>query len=73
MTLVVTNNSLYLAKENFAHWPLPRIQALPPREALLPPYLDVEQKEIVDVERIVSVIVLLEVIYFEMTCVYMVW
>ncbi len=53
MTLVVTNDSLFLAKENFAHWPLPRILALPPREALLPPYLDVEQKDIIDVERIV--------------------
>ena len=54
VTLVVTDDNLFLAKENFAHWPLPRIVVLPPKEALLPPYLDVEQKKISDIQRIVS-------------------
>ena len=56
VTLVVTSDTLFLAKENFAHWPLPRIQDLLPKEALLPPYLDVEEKSITDVEKIVSIV-----------------
>ena len=54
VTIVATDDTLYIAKENFAHWPLPRIQALPEREALLPPFFDVEQKNMIDVESIVS-------------------
>ena len=54
VTLVVTSNTLFLAKENFAHWPLPRMQKLPPLESLLPPFLDVEQRDITDVEKIVG-------------------
>ena len=54
VTIVATNDTIFLSKENFAHWPLPRIQPLPDREALLPPFLDVEQRGITDVESIVS-------------------
>ena len=54
MTLVVTEDTLFLAKENFSHWPLPRMQDLVLKEALLPPFLDIEQRNIIDVEKIVS-------------------
>ena len=55
VTVIATKDSLFLAKENFAHWPLPRMQDLVPKEALLPPFLDVEQRSITDVEKIVSI------------------
>ena len=54
VTLVVTEDTLFLSKENFSHWPLPRMQDLVPKEALLPPFLDIEQRDITDVEKIVS-------------------
>ena len=54
VTLVVTDDSLLLGRENFQQWPLPRLQKLPPCESLKPPFSDVRQKEITDIEQIVS-------------------
>ena len=55
VTLVVTKTTIFLAKENFTHWPLPRILELPPRDSLKPPYSDVQQRSITDVEQLVRV------------------
>ena len=54
VTVVVAGDVIYLAQENFHHWPLPRLQELPPKEALDPPFSSVEQKDITDIEQIVS-------------------
>ena len=55
VTVVVAGDVIYLAQENFHHWPLPRLQELPPREVLEPPFSYVEEKEVTDIEQIVSV------------------
>ena len=54
MTVVVAGDVIYMAQENFHHWPLPRLQELPPKEALDPPFSSVERKDINDIEQIVS-------------------
>ena len=54
MTLVLTEQAIYLGKENFAQWPLPKVQELPKREELKPPFNKVRRKSINDVEQIVS-------------------
>ena len=54
VTVVVAGEEIYMAQENFHHWPLPRLQDLPPKESLDPPFSCVEQKDITDIEQIVS-------------------
>ena len=54
VTVVLTESNIYLACENFHQWPLPRLQELPPRETLEPPFSDVHCKDISDIEQIVS-------------------
>ena len=54
LTLVLTEQAIYLGKENFAQWPLPKVQELPKREELKPPFSNVRRKNINDVEQIVS-------------------
>jgi hypothetical protein len=54
VTVVVAGDVIYIAQENFHHWPLPRLQELPPKEALDPPFSSVERKDINDIEQIVS-------------------
>lgn len=53
VTVVLTESNVFLASENFQQWPLPRLQELPPREVLRPPFSDVHCKEITDIEQIV--------------------
>ena len=53
VTVVLTESNIYLACENFHQWPLPRLQELPPRETLKPPFSDVHCKDISDIEQIV--------------------
>jgi len=53
VSLILTKTTIFLAHESFTHWPLPRLQALPPKEALTPPYSDVQQHSIDDIEQIV--------------------
>ena len=55
VTLVVADDVIYLGRENFHHWPLPRLQELPPKETLEPPFSAVEQKDITDIEQIVRI------------------
>lgn len=55
MTLVLTEQAIYIGKENFAQWPLPKVQELPRRDELKPPFSHVHRKEINDVEQIVSI------------------
>lgn len=54
LTLVLTEQAIYLGKENFAQWPLPKVQELPKRDDLKPPFSNVIRKNINDVEQIVS-------------------
>ena len=54
LTLVLTEQAIYLGKENFAQWPLPKVQELPKRDELKPPFSNVIRKNINDVEQIVS-------------------
>ena len=54
VTVVLTESNIYLARENFHQWPFPRLQELPPRETLKPPFCDVHCKDITDIEQIVS-------------------
>lgn len=54
VTVVLTESNIYLACENFHQWPLPRLQELPPRETLEPPFSDLHCKDISDIEQIVS-------------------
>ena len=56
LTLVLTEQAIYLGKENFAQWPLPKVQELPKRDDLKPPFNHVIRKNINDVEQIVSVL-----------------
>lgn len=53
--MVVAGDMMYIAQENFHHWPLPRLQELPPKEALDPPFSSVVCKEVTDIEQIVSI------------------
>lgn len=53
-TVVLTKDSIYIAKENFRHWPLSRIQTLPDRDSLKPPFSCVQHRSITDIEQIVS-------------------
>ena len=55
LTLVLTEQAIYLGKENFAQWPLPKVQELPKRDDLKPPFSNVKRKNINDVEQIVRV------------------
>ena len=54
VTVVLTESNIYLARENFHQWPFPRLQELPPRETLKPPFCDVHCKDVTDIEQIVS-------------------
>ena len=54
VTVVVADNTIYMGQENLHHWPLPRLQELPPKESLEPPFSSVEQKHVNDIEQIVS-------------------
>lgn len=54
VTLVITSESVYLGRENFSQWPLPHIHELPPQDSLRPPFTDVQEHQINDVEKIVS-------------------
>ena len=54
VTVVIAGDVIYMAQENFHHWPLPRLQKLPPKDSLDPPFSNVEQKDITDIEQIVS-------------------
>ena len=60
LTLVLTEQAIYLGKENFAQWPLPKVQELPKRDDLKPPFSNVKRKDINDVEQIVR--------FFYFTC-----
>lgn len=52
VTLVVSEDSVFLGWENFQQWPLPRLQTLPSRETLKPPFSEVEQRDITDIEQL---------------------
>ena len=54
MTLVLTEQCIYLGKENFAQWPLPKVQELPKKSELKPPFSNVHRKYINDIQQIVS-------------------
>lgn len=54
VTVVVAENTIYMGQENLHHWPLPRLQELPTKESLEPPFSSVEQKDVTDIEQIVS-------------------
>lgn len=54
VTVVIANDFIYMGRENFHHWPLPRLQELPSKESLEPPFSAVECKDITDIEQIVS-------------------
>jgi hypothetical protein len=50
--VVVANDVIYMGRENFHQWPLPRLQELPPKESLEAPFSSVERKDITDIEQI---------------------
>ena len=54
VTVVVSEDTVFLGWENFQQWPLPRLQTLPSRETLKPPFSEVEQRDITDIEQLVS-------------------
>ena len=54
VTVVVDDDVIYMGRENLHQWPLPRLQELPPKEALKPPFSSVEWKDVTDIEQIVS-------------------
>ena len=54
VTVVVADDVIYMGQENFHHWPLPRLQELPPKQSLEPPFSSVECKDVTDIEEIVS-------------------
>jgi hypothetical protein len=53
VTLVVAGDTVYMGRENFHHWPLPRLQELPPQDSLHPPFSSVERKDVTDIEQII--------------------
>ena len=61
LTLVLTEQAIYLGKENFTQWPLPKVQELPRRDLLKPPFSDVCRKNINDVEQIVRMCATIDV------------
>lgn len=73
MTVVVADDIIYMGRENFHHWPLPRLQGLPPKESLEPPFSSVERKDITDVEQIVSFIIPFWSIMSENQCTELYW